>query len=222
MAAPFASDKSVDERLALVAEGLAKNSDLSTQELPGLQSLLVDYLIPEVDLNRRDFMRRLLDVFRTAPHQTYQEVLGKHTPDEQHRIESIVQGSNVEDVADGFIMSPRLGCREEVAHLCAAPRAHIPAHGYHIEDLSDEIDHEETHGSRKFAHRFTDFFADLFDGKEHSVTVYKNALFENWGRTVRHVPQYTCVPTSTAAVKRIVRYAKIHDTSVRCSGYRHS
>lgn len=222
MAVPLAAEKSVDERIALIVQELDKNDNLSAQELPGLQSLLADYLAPEVDVDKHDFIRRLLNVFKTAPDQTYQGLLSKHTADEQRRIESFVQGSSADKVADGFVMVPSLGCREELTHLSAAPRAHISSHGYRVEGLRDDANRGERHGLRKFAHRFAEFFIDLFDDKEHSVTVYKNAVFENWGRTVKNVPQYTCVPTTTAAVQRIVRYAKAHDMSVRCSGYRHS
>ena len=52
--------------------------------------------------------------------------------------------------------------------------------------------------------------------------MYKDVVFQNWGRVVDYVPQYTCIPNSVAGVQRIVKYAKEHDMSVRCAGFRHS
>jgi hypothetical protein len=52
--------------------------------------------------------------------------------------------------------------------------------------------------------------------------VYKDVLFQNWGQVVEYVPQYTCIPNSVAGIQRIVKYAKDHEMSVRCAGFRHS
>jgi hypothetical protein len=46
--------------------------------------------------------------------------------------------------------------------------------------------------------------------------------FENWGRTVHNRPFVAFEPTTVTGVKNIVKWAKEHDRTVRCSGFRHT
>ena len=50
--------------------------------------------------------------------------------------------------------------------------------------------------------------------------VYHNAEFQNWGLTVTNTPSLTCVPKTVKGIQIIVKFAKAHNMSARCSGYR--
>ena len=63
MAAPMASDKLVDDRISVIAGDLGDDDDFNHKELPGLRSLLDDYLDPDIEVDRIHFTRRLLKVF---------------------------------------------------------------------------------------------------------------------------------------------------------------
>ena len=52
--------------------------------------------------------------------------------------------------------------------------------------------------------------------------VYTDTRFQNWGLDVAYVPRFTCIPNSVAGVQLVVKFAKAHNMSVRCAGFRHS
>ncbi|KAI9867387.1 MAG: hypothetical protein M1813_008945 [Trichoglossum hirsutum] len=55
-----------------------------------------------------------------------------------------------------------------------------------------------------------------------AMEVHEDAVFENWGLTVKNTPRYTFVPRKILGLQNLVRYAKENKLRVRCSGYRHS
>lgn len=112
---------SVDERLWLVRDSL--NADFSMQEkLPGLKSILDDYLDPHsdfgTDAQQETFHRRLLQVFRdSGADQTYEHWLEKLRPDEQKRVKDFVTGDSSKQVSQDFAFGPSLGVREHMKRL---------------------------------------------------------------------------------------------------------
>lgn len=66
--------QSVDERLGLIKDTLGKDADLNS-ELPGLQSLLADYLDDDKNVDNVQFFRRSLRIFRDSPDQAYDQLL---------------------------------------------------------------------------------------------------------------------------------------------------
>ncbi len=65
-------------------------------------------------------------------------------------------------------------------------------------------------------------WAEVTEADGNPVQVLENEVFRNWGRTVEHIPRYTCFPKSKVGVQNIVKYAKKHNKKVRVSGYRHT
>jgi hypothetical protein len=174
MASSIAWDSPVDTRIQIIAERLASdsNEEFRAKRVPGLKSLLDDYIAPDVDVDSVVFNRRLLQVFKQSDDQTYEHLLAQHTPDEQRRIEAFVAGEKPEEVCKDFTMGPSLGYRhllekmrssESVARVSVAgPRA---IRGLSNDDL-EKTDGDWFHGAvRKLA----DFFH--LDGDKHTVTV---------------------------------------------------
>jgi hypothetical protein len=208
-----ARDSSLNDRLSSVLEGLRKNADSTSKELPGLGDLLKEWLAPDVDLDRLNLIRRLLKVFKDSPDNTYQDLLGRHTADEKSRLERFVDGESAEKCGKGFEMLPNLGSREELESLLAAPL---------VKNFGG-IPTSDSGGCLPF----TTIFARLFsvfkkDEKRPALRVHENAKFQNWGRTVQYTSKYTCIPTTVQAVQQVVRFARDNDMSVRCAAYRHS
>jgi FAD/FMN-containing dehydrogenase len=52
--------------------------------------------------------------------------------------------------------------------------------------------------------------------------VYGDRVFQNWGESVRNTPLWTFVPKTVLGLQNLVKWAKVHEYRVRCSGYRHS
>jgi FAD/FMN-containing dehydrogenase len=52
--------------------------------------------------------------------------------------------------------------------------------------------------------------------------VYYNKEFQNWGQSVSNTPLWTFVPKTVLGLQNLVKWAKLNDHKVRCSGYRHS
>ncbi|KAK4642338.1 hypothetical protein QC761_0083510 [Podospora bellae-mahoneyi] len=246
-------DHNVDERIGLIADGLSHNDDIR-KKLPGLRTLLNDYLSPDVTVESTDFHKRLLRVFRESEHDfAYQQCLDRLTSDERDRVEKFVaDDKSLEDVSDGFDMCVSLGVRDHLQHLTGVPCLQVSSsgvqalgfppntngtngtNGTHLNgQFPTQVDVAGLSGSstldwlkhkdglfHAFAHKLKDMLLDHED--EHNVIVYKDAPFQNWGLVVDYTPQYTCIPDSVAGVQRIVKYARDHDMSVRCAGFRHS
>jgi hypothetical protein len=164
----------VDARIQLIAERLASdsNQEFRAKRVPGLKSLLDDYIAPDVDVDDVVFHRRLLQVFKQSEDQTYEHILEQHTPDEQRRIEAFVAGEKPEEISKDFAMRPSLGCREELEkmHSCESV-VHISSAGpTAIKGLSIG-DLKETHGH--WFHRAVQRLAEFFHGHDdkHAVTV---------------------------------------------------
>jgi hypothetical protein len=124
-------DSQVDDRINDIAESLSKDETFSTEEVPGLKSLLDDYIAPDVEVNNVDFVRRLLQVFKgSKTDDTYQDLLAKHTDVEQEKISSFVAGGDPSRISEDFEMGPSYGCREELKKLQEAPTVvHVSAGG---------------------------------------------------------------------------------------------
>ena len=114
---------------------LSNDDEFSQKQVPGLKSLLNDYINPGVEVNSVDWRRRMLQVFKDSEtDNTYQDFLAKHTPQEQSLIERFVDGQDPEKISDGFVMGPSMGCREEleklrnadsIVHVSASEITHI-------------------------------------------------------------------------------------------------
>lgn len=218
MAPSLAASTGLDHRLQLIVDALGKDTDFEKKELPGFQSLLSDYLSPDVETDKYGLIRRLLKVFKDSSDNTYQDYLGYHTDDEKKRIERFVDGATAEECGKGFQILPNLGTREELEQLLSAPL------------VSDFTKLVSSQGSQSrgggcmplgtLLARFMSFFHKT--EKQPALRTHKNAHFRNWGRTVDYKPALICVPTTVAAVQQIVQYAKQNSMGVRCSAYRHS
>lgn len=214
MPKPCAGDTGLDGRLGLIRDSLSKHEDAATKNLPGLQSVLHDWLAPDVEIDRLDFMRRLLKVFKdSSDDNTYQDLLGMHSKDEKDRLERFVDGASPEDAGKGFQMLPNLATRQEIDDLLKAPVLKEFA-GLPTSDSGICL---------PLTTLLSRFFS-VFTKKEKraSLRVHKDAAFRNWGRTVEYKPAFTCVPTTVKAVQQIVRYAKKENLGVRVAAYRHS
>ena len=60
------------------------------------------------------------------------------------------------------------------------------------------------------------------ESKTKIMEVYNNVEFQNWGQSVLNTPLWTFVPKTVLGLQNLVKWAKLHDFRVRCSGYRHS
>ncbi|KAK0733126.1 hypothetical protein B0T26DRAFT_745211 [Lasiosphaeria miniovina] len=238
-------DHTVDQRIGLIADGLSSNDDIR-KKLPGLRTLLNQYLSPEVTVEAPDFQKRLLRVFRDSEYDfAYQECLEKLTEDEKERVEKFVGDDKpLKEVSHDFDMCLSIGVREHLQHLVGTDCVQVSSAGVKVQTLGAsstaangaapaEVDVKGLSGRGALDwlkdkdgifHAFLHKLKDLFTGhhEDHRVVVYKDAVFENWGKVVEYVPQYTCIPSSVAGVQRIVKYAKDHDMGVRCAGFRHS
>jgi hypothetical protein len=174
MASSISWEAPVDTRIQLIAQRLASdsNQEFSAKRVPGLKSLLDDYIAPDVNVDDVVFHRRLLQVFKQSEDQTYEHILEQHTPDEQRRIEAFVAGENLEEISKDFTMGPSLGCREELKKMYSCESVvHISSAGpTAIKGLSNE-DLKETDGH--WFHRAVQRLAELFhhDDDRHAVTV---------------------------------------------------
>jgi len=174
MAPSISWDAPVDTRIQRIAEGLGseENHEFSTKRVPGLKSLLDDYIAPNVDVDDVIFHRRLLQVFKQSEDQTYEHIRDQHTPDEQRRIEAFVAGEKLEDISKGFTMGPSLGCREELKKMYSSESVvHISGAGLTaIKGLSND-DLKKTDGH--WFHQAVQKLAKLFhlDDDRHAVTV---------------------------------------------------
>ena len=174
MATSISWEAPVDTRIQIIAERLASdsNQEFRAKRVPGLKSLLDDYIAPDVDVDNVVFHRRLLQVFKQSEDQTYEHILAQHPPDEQRRIEAFVAGEKPEEVSKDFTMGPSLGCRQllEKLHSCESV-VHVSAAGpTAIRGLSDD-DLKKTDGH--WFHRAVQKLAEFFhlDDDKHAVTV---------------------------------------------------
>ncbi|KAF2093916.1 hypothetical protein NA57DRAFT_61132 [Rhizodiscina lignyota] len=225
MALPSRSwDLQVDDRISLIANKLGEDTEFSRKEVPGLKPLLDDYINPDVEVDSVDWRRRMLQVFKDSEtDNTYQDLLAKHSPDEQQRIERFVAGEDPAKVSDGFVMGPSMGFREELAKLHEAPSiVHVSRHGATV--VKGELvptDDDWFHRCvRKIAAHFGIHMEET--GHKGEVLIYKDAEFQNWGLSIENIPRFTCICKSALDIQTIVSFAKENDMSVRCSGYRHS
>ncbi|KAL8398453.1 hypothetical protein RB596_005832 [Gaeumannomyces avenae] len=226
MATYSAVDKSVDQRIQIIVQALAKHHKVK-KELPGLQSLLQDYLAHSIDVTPETFHRRLLSVFKASPDVTFEECLGQLLPDQQARIQQFIDGSPLGEIARGFQTGSSLGVKEHVALMTASDAVHVSSVSpMRVKGSGSCEELRERDGVLyAFATKLEELFRGCIDGDEESgddVVVYKDARFQNWGRGVDFVPAYTCVPTTVAAIQHIVKYAKAHGMGVRCADFRHS
>lgn len=239
----------VDERIRIIADGLGKHDSLQ-DKLPGLKSLLDDYLDPSsnvgTDADREGFHRRLLQVFRDSRADfAYETCLKKFRPDEQKRVADFVDGRSVSDAGKNFTFGPSLGVREHLKLMHHAEGGPVIVDGLStVEDVErDTVFQRLLHGLLAPCDQrrgdsiivSTLWFPPppsptythkigcqraKMSSKKKKKKVYKNAPFQNWGRVVDYVPTFTCIPSTVAGVQRIVQYAKSQDMGVRCAGFR--
>ncbi|KAJ4390706.1 hypothetical protein N0V93_004304 [Gnomoniopsis smithogilvyi] len=211
--------KSVDDRIRFIAEGLHNHEHLQ-EKLPGLESLLDDYLDPQNAVgtaeDQEGFHRRLLQVFRDSEADSaYDDWLAKLTPDEQKRVAEFVEGHDCCEAGCGYTPGPSIGVREHVELMLSDGSGPI------VLDGLNGRKHDTTDGpilTRMVASLTNAFTLE----SRKSIVVYQDTEFQNWGRVVDYVPRYTCIPSSTDDIKHIVKFAIANDMSVRAAGFRHS
>ncbi|KAJ2903384.1 Oxidoreductase [Zalerion maritima] len=226
-----AYEQTTDELLGQIVKTL-DGSEKYRQHLPGLRELLQDYLDDEVELYDVEFHRRMLRVFRDAPKDdTYQKMLGDMEGDEKTRVEKFVADddkASPEELGKGFEKRFSLGVREHLKAMLEKDAVVVSSSGpVHVAGLSnDELEKKD-----KILHRFVHGLAGVFScfGSrvdeaifKDEVFVYRELEFENWGLNIKSMPAFTCIPSTVAGVRRIVKYAKKTGLGVRCSGFRHS
>ena len=174
----LAWEKPVDERVELIAKSL-DNNDFA-EKVPGLKSLLDDYLEAQVD--RESFLRRLLAVFKDSQADfAYEDLLKLHTEDERHRIEDFVAGKSPGEICDGFTMQPSLGVRDEVHQLLKAQVYSISAAGPALlESAKEGVSKLEAlqHKFHDLLHNFADLFHQHEDKSEVQVSSSKRQYVE--------------------------------------------
>jgi hypothetical protein len=172
MPKPIASDTGLDGRLALIRDSLSKHEDSASKALPGLQSVLKDWLAPDIEVDRVDFARRLLKVFKDSTDNTYQDLLGQHSDDEKHRLERFVDGASPEEAGKGFQVLPNLATRQEVDDLLSAPL---------VKDFAGlpTADSGICLPLTSLLSRFFSVFKKV--EKRPPLRVHKDARFRNWG-----------------------------------------
>jgi hypothetical protein len=188
-------DRTTEERLRLIAQGLADNDEIHWK-LPGLRTLLTDYVDPRVDITSADFHRRLLRVFRDSDYDSaYQDNLEKLSPDEKERIERFVaEDKSLDDVSRDFDMCMSLGVREHLQHLIGVDCAHVSSAGVQmftappeggaaqppvetqVEGLSGRSHFDWVKDRDTVFHSFLHELKELFTGHlaEHKVVVSEN------------------------------------------------
>ena len=172
MVASYSWDSSVDARIKVIVEklGTTSNDEFRKVQLPGLKDLLQDYISAKTDDSGIDFHRRLLQVFKRSADNTYEQLLGKHTQDEQDRLERFVKGAKLEDVGKGFVMGPSLGCREELQQLQPSRALHVPTAGpVHVEGLSGGESGHEDNAFLKIVHATANLFYSNHDDAQDKV-----------------------------------------------------
>ena len=169
--------------------------------------------MPDVEVDRHDFTRRLLKVFKDSTDNTYQDLLGQHSDDAKKRLERFVDGASADDCGKGFEILPNLITMNEVSDLLSAPLVKDFA-GLPTSDSGFCLP------LTTILSRFFSIFRK--NEKRPALRVFKDARFRNWGRTVDLKPKFTCVPATVHAVQQIVRYARENNMGVRCAAYRHS
>ena len=174
MAPSISWEAPVDTRIRRIAESLAseENHEFSTKRVPGLKSLLDDYIAPDIDVDYVAFHRRLLQVFKQSEDQTYEHIRDQHTPDEQRRIEAFVAGGKPEEISKDFTAGPSLGCREELKKMYSCESVvHISSAGpTAIKGLSnDDLKKTDGHWFHRAVQKLAEFFH--LDDDKHAVTV---------------------------------------------------
>ncbi|KAI0011317.1 hypothetical protein F4779DRAFT_238289 [Xylariaceae sp. FL0662B] len=223
-------ENDTNDLIRLITKALNENPDVSAH-FPGLKSLLDDYLDDNIDVDKFNFHRRMLRVFReSSTDNTYQDLLTEMTDDEKDRVERFVDGDeSIDDCCHGFNLNFSLGVREHIKTMLQTDSVTVSAAGpVHVAGLSsDELKKKDS-----IFHRFINGLWELFyclhtttaDGQpsKDEVVVYRNSKFQNWGHNIENTPMFTCIPTTVAGVQRIIQYTKKHNMGVRCSGFRHS
>ncbi|KAF5010614.1 hypothetical protein FDECE_3245 [Fusarium decemcellulare] len=217
-------DLSVADRVNYMVKKLDDAPDFRKKNVPGLRDLLAEYASPDVLVDRVEFHRRMLRVFKDSKTDgTYSETLKNYDDDERRQIEEFVVGGKPETLCHGFSLKPSLGCRDELSRLRDEARSifHVTAAGF--KNLRDAVE-ELTHQQSALLQNLVQKLSTLPDKHKDDATiqVFENAPFQNWGLNVENTPRITCVPKSTWAIQAIVMFANEQNMSVRCSGYRHS
>ena len=90
-----------------------------SQELPGFSSFLHDLANPEVFLEKDDFFRRLLTVFKAAKDspqssdQTFDRIRERSTELQHENLIKFVEGAPVHEIGEGFELQASHGVRQE-------------------------------------------------------------------------------------------------------------
>lgn len=169
-------DLSVDERIKLLATTLSENKDLQGK-LPGLSSLLDDYLDDGIPVTQQDFFRRILQVFRdSAVDNTFQRLLDEFTSNEREKITKFVDGEPIEEVCRGFrdcgAAGISLGVREHLEKMNEADTVHVSSDGpVHVRGLSMGSLKERDCIFYNFVHEIAELLHIHTDAEKDSVLV---------------------------------------------------
>lgn len=150
-------DHCVDQRMSIIKDGLGEHQHLQ-EKLPGLKSLLEDYLAPDndvgTDADQEGFHRRLLQVFRDSQADfTYEQWLQKFRPDEQKRIADFVEGRPAGEVGKDFRFGLSLGVREHNELMLQAEGGPAVVDGLNVKSgvEHDTVFHRLLHGLAELA-----------------------------------------------------------------------
>lgn len=215
------------DRLQLIIDRLHDDDYRNKKELPGLMDLLADIVNTDVEVEREDSVRRLLGVFwKSETDATYSATLRRYRPEEESLLRAFVErGENASDLGKDFHMGLSLGAREELPVIDSDGDGAADATtvvGRVVMGAGERIQAR----ARNAIERVESILegVTIYDDKheKNKVLIYWNEKFQNWGRTVTHIPHLTCIPRTSYGVQEIVKYAKRERMNVRAAGYRHS
>ncbi|PIG69563.1 hypothetical protein AARAC_002706 [Aspergillus arachidicola] len=175
-----------------------------------------------------DFIRQIIQSFKTTREDLWTHLLGTCTPNQSKMLEAFTTNSRVHEIAHLFDFGCSRATREGFQNMEKANQVQLP--------LPQDIEGGREPWEQRFKNKLEKLFhlraelppetvnIGLFEDPQRSTPVltYEGAEFCNWGRTVENQPVYTCVPKTNYGIQQIVLYATNNNLGVRVSGYRHS
>lgn len=222
------------QRLSELVRIIRDDASLNTARLPGLADLLSEHASHGIwTSSKEDLMRRMIRVFKDSTTEaSYSQVLSGYSGAEQRLLNRfVIEGEPASKVGQDYHVGLSSGARQEFEGLKFQPDEFIhakqltPEHhspGRRYEKQVADADEPAADGLHSWVDSESDFA--IYDDSENKrkVPVYFNETPDDWCRTTEHIPQITCVPTTSYGVQQIVKRAKAFGMNVRASGYRHS
>jgi hypothetical protein len=130
----------LEERLHNIRKTLDHDKE-AAEALPGLAELLEKVADPAKTIEQEEFIRSLLGVLKAGDEDTYNETLRQYDPDEQAALESFVGGAALKDAADGLVLGPTIGIRQEAQQLASSKQRNLPLAPHHSSENGVEVEH---------------------------------------------------------------------------------